>query len=386
MKILIIGGYGRFGGNLARLLSDRGDVTLIIAGRNLDKAKSFCSDNQGEASLIPLALDRANIGPALEAYTPDLVVDASGPFQIYGTENDTSPYSVPIACIEAGIHYFDLADSADLVAGISTLNTAAEKQNCIVLSGVSTCPALSGAVVKALAEPDTVTDICLGIAPSPRAELGFSVVEGILSYAGKQLRTFREGRIASFIGLGETLRYQITPGDYQPLENRLFCAVEAPELLVFPKHFRALKNIWVGAGTRPEFLLRLLNSLARFKAKINLPALTPLAPIAHKCLKLCRFGPHRGGMFVEVKTLKDRKTAKRSWHLIAEGDDGPLIPSIAAEALIRKILTGETLQSGARSAETELTLADFEDRFARHNIVSAMTKFEPIAPVGSEGP
>ena len=51
-----------------------------------------------------------------------------------------------------------------------------------------------------------------------------------------------------------------------------------------------------------------------------------------------------------------------------------VIPSIAAEALIRKKLNGETFKTGARTAVNELKLADFEARFAHHAIVSTHKK------------
>lgn len=266
--------------------------------------------------------------------------------------------------------YFDLADSADFVENIDQLNALALSGNVTVLSGVSTCPALSGAVVRAVASDIQITDIALGIAPSPKAELGLSVIKAILSYTGTCIPIRRDGEDTDFIGLTDSRDYQITIKDYLALEKRRFSAVEAPELRLFPKLYPNLENVWIGAGTRPEFLLRALNGLAWIKAKFGLPALTPLSKIVHWILSLCKFGPHRGGMFVEVKGEKNGERITRNWYLIAEGDDGPLIPAIAAEALIRKRLTGETLAAGARSAIDALTLEDFEGRFERHKIVT----------------
>jgi saccharopine dehydrogenase-like NADP-dependent oxidoreductase len=373
MKILIIGGYGRFGGNLAKLLSDCEGLTLLIAGRNLDKANALCQTYDGLAEVKPLLCDRNEILPILERETPDVVVDASGPFQIYGED----PYHVAKACIALRIDYLDLADGADFVTHIDQLNDLALANNVCVISGLSTCPALSGAIVRAIGSDLSLTDITLGIAPSPKAELGLSVIKAILSYVGTKIPTRRNGEDTDFIGLAESRNYQIAIEDYPPLERRRFSAVEAPELRLFPKHYPTLKTVWVGAGTRPEYLLRLLNGLAWAKAKFNLPSLTPLSKIAHHALRLCQFGPHRGGMFVEVKGLKKGQPVSRQWHLIAEGDDGPLIPAIAAEIVIRKRLEGNTLPPGARAATNTLTLQDFEARFERHKIIT--TAIEDMA-------
>ena len=53
----------------------------------------------------------------------------------------------------------------------------------------------------------------------------------------------------------------------------------------------------------------------------------------HACRRL-GWGEHRGGMFVTVEgTRPDGARLERFWHMIAEGDDGPFIPSMAAEAV-----------------------------------------------------
>ena len=55
--------------------------------------------------------------------------------------------------------------------------------------------------------------------------------------------------------------------------------------------------------------------------------------------------------------------------MIAEGDDGPLIPSMAAEAIIRRRLEGRRPAPGARAATRDLELTDYEALFARRQIV-----------------
>ena len=80
MKVLIIGGYGTFGYGMAERLSDEAGLELILAGRNFEKAKAACETLSGAAKFTPLKLDRNAL--ALN-FKPDLIVDASGPFQSY---------------------------------------------------------------------------------------------------------------------------------------------------------------------------------------------------------------------------------------------------------------------------------------------------------------
>ena len=106
MKLMIIGGYGAFGGRLAGLLSDL-PMEILIGGRNLAKAVDFCQRQHGHALYTAVKLDRTEIHSALETHRPDIVVDASGPFQLYGDD----PYGVVKACITTHTHYLDLADA-----------------------------------------------------------------------------------------------------------------------------------------------------------------------------------------------------------------------------------------------------------------------------------
>jgi hypothetical protein len=68
---------------------------------------------------------------------------------------------------------------------------------------------------------------------------------------------------------------------------------------------------------------------------------------------------------------------RRSWELIAEGDDGPFIPSMAAAAFIRRRLAGYPAAPGARAATHELTLADFAPLFAQRQIVTGVRELNP---------
>jgi hypothetical protein len=76
------------------------------------------------------------------------------------------------------------------------------------------------------------------------------------------------------------------------------------------------------------------------------------------------YGEHRGGMFVEVRG--DAMT--RSWHMLAEGDDGPFIPAMACAAIIRRCVAGEAPAPGARPATGDIELADYEALFAQRAI------------------
>jgi hypothetical protein len=367
MKILILGGYGTFGGRLAHLLAEDKRLTLFIAGRSIQKAKKFCEGLPSGAQKVPLFFDRnADVETCIREIRPDLVVDAMGPFQVYGED----PYRVVKACIASGVDYMDLADGSDFVKGIHQFDQEAKAKDIYVLTGVSSFPVLSAAVVRKLSHDMTcVKTIKGGIAPSPYAGVGLNVIRAITSYAGKPLSLIRNGKPATGYALTETMRYTICPPGYLPLNNTLFSLVDVPDLKVLPELWRELDSIWIGAGPVPEVLHRMLIGLSWLVRFRVLPSLLPFASLFHFVINILRWGEHRGGMFVSIEgTNPGGERIERSWHLLAESGDGPFIPSMAVQALILQSLDGKKPNAGARPATQELEVSDYEAVFKNRTI------------------
>jgi Domain of unknown function (DUF4166)/Saccharopine dehydrogenase NADP binding domain len=368
LKILIIGGYGIFGGRLVELLEDEPQLTLCIGGRSTAKAKSFIASRTGaKACLLATAFDRdGDLAAQLSAIAPDLVVDASGPFQNYGEE----PYRVVDACLRQGINYLDLADGSDFVAGVSAFDQQARSAGLFVLSGVSTFPVLTAAAVRSLSAGMTaVAAIRGGIAPSPHAVVGENVIRAIASYAGRPVQRRRNGAMSPGYPFTEQLRYTVAPPGYVPLEPHLFSLVDVPDLRALVPLWPQAKEIWMGAAPVPDLLHRGLIAFAWLVRLKLIRTLLPLAPLFHFATNHVRWGEHRGGMFVEIEGADAAgRPVTRSWHLLAEGDDGPYIPSMAVEAVVRNILADRTPQPGARAAVRDLELDDYRKVFAARAI------------------
>jgi hypothetical protein len=367
--VLIIGGYGTFGGRLATLLADEPRLNLIVGGRSLAKAEDFCQ-RPSAASLVPQHFDReGDLVRQFEALQPNLVVDATGPFQTYGDD----PYRVVRAAIACGIDYLDLADGTEYVLGIGELDGHAKSAGRFALSGTSTCPALTAAVVRELASDLTSMDrITIGIAPAPTASLGLSVIQAIASRVGQPVAILENGENRCRYASLDTLRYQITlSGKDAPLSPRLFSLVDVPDLKLLPRLWPGVKSVWLGAGPVPEvghWALLVAAWLVRLKL---LPSLTWAAPLMKWVMDGLRWGDDRGGMFVNVKGIdRNGNPAERFWHMVAEGDDGPYIPSMAAAAVIRHCLEGRAPTPGARPAIDDISLSDYEAQFRKLGITT----------------
>jgi NAD(P)-dependent dehydrogenase (short-subunit alcohol dehydrogenase family) len=367
MKILVLGGYGIFGGRLCELLAGQTGIVLVVAGRSLAKAQALCGKLTPGAQLEALALDRCgNLNSHLTQVKPDLLIDASGPFQNYGKD----AYRVIRACLACHVNYMDFADASDFVRGVQQFDQEAQALGLYVLSGVSSFPVLTAAVVRHLANGwDKIIAIRGGIAPSPYAVVGENVIRAVAAYAGQRVPLVRQGKPAHGYALTEIQQYTISPPGRLPLHSTRFSLVDVPDLQVLPPLWPDAEEVWMGAGPVPEVLHRMLNGLAWLVRLGVLRSLSPFAVVFFHAINRLRWGEHRGGMFVEVRGVDaSGQPSTRSWHLLAEGDDGPYIPCFALQALVEHALNGNPPQTGARPATADLELEDYQRIFGHRAI------------------
>lgn len=362
-SVLIIGGYGGFGARLSVRLAKAG-WQVLVGGRRPEAAKAFCATLAGS---IPVALDRnADLGPLLSEFKPFLLIDAAGPFQ-------SSDYRVLKACIAAGVHYLDLADARDFVCSIGELNDAATQAGVAVISGGSSVPALSGAIVRNLVDPlDDVKSIDIAISASNRATAGPSVAASIMSYVGKPLDLWRGRCWTKATGWHMLRRIRFEVAGRKSL-NRLTALSDVPDHTLMPDMIAGRPATTFRAG--PEFRFQVL-SIWALSWLVKWRVIASLAPLSGWLRYLQaptnKLGSDRSGMVVEVKSWRDKRAHIARWTLIAEDGDGPEIPTFAAVVLAKMIDEG-TLPVGARDASSFLSLDQFQPQFDELSIYSERT-------------
>ena len=352
--ILILGGYGGFGGRLSRRLAAKG-YNMLVAGRDIERARHFCRNITGA---VPVQADRnAPLMTLLERLRPTLVIDAAGPFQ-------GSSYHVPEACIAAAIPYLDLADGRAFVTGIGQLDAAARQAGVAVIAGASSVPALSGAVVRHLcAGMQEASAIEIAISASNRAAAGQSVAEAILSYVGRPIRLWRGKRWTEGHGWQSLQRTTLSVSDAPSLGRRWVALADVPDLELLPARIAGNPAVTFRAGTEltyQNFLLWLASWPVRWGWLNSLrPFARLLRPLQHVKAGL---GSDRSGMVVRAFGLRGEQRLERRWILIADEGTGPEIPSLAAALLAERIMEGG-VTPGARDAGTLLDLDDFATSF-----------------------
>ncbi|MGO4739481.1 DUF4166 domain-containing protein [Bosea sp. 2KB_26] len=372
MKVLLLGGYGGFGARIARRLADAGHEVLV-AGRSREKAEHFCACRP---RLTPLRLDRdRDIAQALAVHRPAVLIDAAGPFQGLG-------YAVARACIAARCHYLDIADARDFVTGIGTLTEEARTAGVIVISGASSVPALSGAVVRALADGmDDVSAVEIAISASNRATAGTSVTKAIFSYIGKPISLWRGGRRTSGFGWQDVRSQDFMITGEAPLAGRLMGLADVPDLALLPDRLPGKPSVSFRAGTELRWQNRAL-WLASWPVRWGwIPNLARFAPLVLHAQRLTSsWGSDRSGMMVRAFGHIGRQAVERRWTLIASEGDGPEIPGLAAAIIVDRLARGDA-PVGACDAGEMLSLSEFEPAFTQLAIRHEMAALPQPPPL-----
>lgn len=365
MKVAIIGGAGVFGSRLARMIvRDGHDVVLI--GRN---APVVLADELGASAR---AMDRDGDLSVLWALKPDIVIDAAGPFHAYGDD----PYRLPRAAIAQGVHYLDLADDADFCTGIVALDGAAKANGVIALSGVSSVPALSSAIVADLTKgADQVDRITTAILPGNRAPRGRAVVDSILHQAGTDFDVTIDGAPVPVRSWSRPRMFDLGQG----LQRRGYM-IRVPDQSLLPAHFKA-RTVAFFAGLELAIFDRPLAAWSWLRHLLRLQHPGWLGRMTHwVASRLVNFGTQDGGMQVTTVARHGTTWRQSTWDMIVRDGHGPWIPGVAARALLRDLAAqpagagpaiGRMSRAAAEAAmsdlsvQTLITQADMIPLFAR---------------------
>lgn len=364
LQILLIGATGVFGSRLAEQLVREEGIAVTLAARKSAKLDALA--NRLSTSIDTKILDRDAVS-ASDLTGFDLVIDAAGPFQSSGSE-------VIDAAIQAGCHYFDLADGREFIAHIGKYDAPARRAKIAVITGASSIPALSHAVIDHLITGwEQVERIKIGIFPGNRAPRGRAVVEAILSYTGKPVRIFRNGKWQFLPGWSMTHRENI------PLVGKRWASIcDTPEQDLLVERYKPEQSAEFFAGMELAILhlgLLFLSIPVRWRILGSLrPAAGILLWIAQR---LIAFGSDRGGMVVKVwgRNANGQKLG-RLWSLQANANHGPYVPTLAALILTRHLRDGKLNFVGASACSGFLSYDDFQEDFDRLNLDSQIDHLE----------
>lgn len=355
MRVVVIGGSGNFGARICRALRSAPLLEVIAAGRSADAAR------------IDISSD--SFARELRALAPGLVIHCAGPFQ-------DQDYRVAQSSLAAGAHYLDLADGREFVCRFQKRNDAAARAaGRIALSGASTLPALSAAVIDHLRSRfRSLAQIEIVIAPGQRAPRGAATLAGVFSYAGRPFNWLNDGAWIEAWGWQELRRVSIVG-----LGRRWAAACDVPDLELLPARYPEVRSVQFRAALELGVQhFALWGAAALRRAGLPLPIERWARALDRVARWMDALGGERGGMLVSVTGEGlDGGRKRLDWSVLADSNHGPEIPCMPAVLLARKLAGGALSRVGAYPCTGFLTLQEFEPEFSRWGMRSTIEEGKP---------
>jgi hypothetical protein len=351
-RVMVVGGYGNFGSIVCRHLAVMPDVELVISGRDPHKLQRKVDELKSQSGAVAESWCGNAMGTEFKSVLGlmniQLVIHTGGPFQ-------GQSYAVAENCIEAGVNYCDLSDCRTFVNGVGVLDALAKQAGVAILSGCSSVPTLSSAIIdQQRYRFSRIDSIEHGISSSAKMP-GLSTVEGVLAYAGKPIRQLKNGKVHEVSGWQD-----LTLRKMPHLGTRVLANVDVPDMDIFASRYGAQTlSFKAGAGLK---LGGVANYLLAQALKIGLVRDHALwAARLHRLgTRFERFGDGKSAMYIDVQGRGvDGKPLAMTVQLTAMNDKGPQIPSCASVALAAKMAQGYAPQPGARACVGEITVDEY---------------------------
>ncbi len=360
LRVAIIGGYGNFGGYVARALAGDPQIALTICGRDGARAETFARDlaaaNEANGKAVDIANSASTMLAGVEA---DLVINMVGPYNGQG-------YGVARAAIAIGAHYCDIADAREFVCGIGELDRDARASGLAVLAGASSVPALTAAYCDdALTSMAALRRVEYGISGAEQANRGAGTVAAVLAYVGETFTRLAKGTM-----IPETGWSGLESVDYPELGRRWFSSGNVPDLGIFPERYEGLQEHRFLAGHEISLLHFGLWAMGLLRRWRIVPRLDRFAGVLVKLSQPFNIlGKGRSGfhMVIDGEYADGAPMRRRHW-IIARSGDGPNIPVIPVILLARKLASGERLEPGARPCFDVISLDEYRQGFAHLDV------------------
>lgn len=351
-KVLVLGATGHFGKRISRRLIGEPNSELIVTSRSESKARVLANElRQPDYRVFASQLDQfsEHFERDIAGLAPDIVIHTAGPYQ-------GQSYRVANTCISIGCHYIDLADGRSFVENFASLNESAIQAGVLAVSGASTLPGLSSAVVDRFrTEFESIKSIRISIAPAHQTPRGIGTISAVLSYCGKPFEVLENGSITTKYGW-QDLKWQ----KYPTLGSRLSAACDVPDLSLMQQYVPEVETVTFHAALEASWEqlgLWCLGWLGRLGVVSNWSRAAPLFDRISE--NLISLGSQQGGMQIELMGQGvDGNVKKLTWHLTAGNNHGPEIPCTPALILARKLLRNQLSYRGALPC---LGLIDIED-------------------------
>ena len=358
MRIVVIGGLGNFGARICKRLVQEPGLEVIATSRQPHSPSE-------SIKTAALDLESPDFASELKSLAPNLVIHCAGPFQ-------NQDYRVALASLACKANYIDIADGRAFVTGfVGAVGKAAETAGRFAITGASTLPALSSAVVDSLKRSFvSLNSIDIVIAPGQHAPRGAATMAAVLGYAGQSFFWWSDGRWCTVHGWQQLEQVQFSFG------RRWAAACDVPDLELLPARYPGVRKVTFRAAlevTLQHYALWAIGACQRMG--LALPAARWGTFLDGVGRGLNWLGSDTGGMTVKVAGI-DCKSQRscQMWELVAASNHGPEIPCMAAVILANRLHRGEAFVPGARVCMGILELSEFAPELARWAISTRISE------------
>lgn len=305
-RIVVLGGYGFFGGIVAELL-------------RADGAKPLLASRRAGADVQIDVEDPASLRRALKP--GDVLIDTVGPFQGRGP-------ALVDAAMEVGCDLIDLSDSVRY-----TRMVAERARGIRVLTACSTLSTISAAAIRrsGIAAPRRLTVV---LAPASRRVARPGTGGSLLAQVGATIDVYRDGRWSQATGFGETRGFRMPPPFGRVKGGRL----ESVDAVLLPRVWPSLATVEFYLDPRAPLLRPMLSLAARSRAVLRLTRRFGRLGMAY----VRAFGASNGCVRMDIEGASG---AVKSLALVAR-EHGYLTPAVPAALAARAIAEGRFPHEG----------------------------------------
>jgi Saccharopine dehydrogenase NADP binding domain len=364
-RVLILGASGQFGTRLSRRLVHLSQLHLFLGGRNEQKLKNLRDElhairSDANIHVVAGRIKAPDLLEWLSSHDINLVIHLAGPFQ-------GQDYVIAKTCLQAGVPYIDMADGRKFVAKFSTLDAAAKEKRIALITGASTVPAISSAIVDALLENfSRLEAVDYGICAGAKSGLGPATLQAVLSYCGKPYRVLKNGEASTIFGLAR-VRHHDFPN---PINRRHVVDCDIPDHDLFPARYATLRQMDFGSCLDVPGLARMLSLMSGCVRAGWIKDWNGLSRIVRPFMFATKFlGSSNSGFFMRLEGRDEEgRREKITFEILARGGSGLEIPVTPVILLVKKMLKGEPLSAGAYPCMGLLSLADIQHELSTYRI------------------
>ena len=361
-KVLIIGGNGRIGRNVAADILTHTAAQVTVTGRRA--AASFeLPANQGYRSLD--LSDEAAVAQAIAQH--DLTIHCAGPFR-------QRNHQVLLSCIEQGKPYLDVADSPDYVNQALKYREKAKAAGVTAITATGVFPGISGSMVRqGIERLDKAEEAHMSYLVAGSGGAGVTVMRTTFIELQTPFMSKIEGRWRPIEPYSE--REVLTFPRFGKGGVYWFNTIEA---LTLADTFPELKTIVTKFGSVPDYYNRLTWLMARAPGNFlkNNRVIEALSHISYRMTEFT--DPYTGvgiAMRMEISGEKDGQPAIALSTI--EHEDTAYCAGCGTGAIAQLILDGTLHKPGVWPVEQSLPTHLFESTLKQRQLEVKQSELKP---------